>query len=237
MKFRFIVLILCSLVVLPASATNFYIGVNAGLMNQSGTFNVIDGELDPTVGLDRPKDYFLEESDDLTYSGYVGYKLGSDLFIEVGYAKNSEVKGETRRLSSFPPEAERGAFEDYETNYVYTSFVGIWPMGKRWAISTRLGFSVWNIDYTQSSSDIPASGELPTREQIESGEVPVNNILITKLSDNTSALLLGLGISYALNRNIEFKLAVENHFLDFSFTNVELDYTSLSYTLGVAYHF
>ena len=245
MKFQSILLFVLFLIsVSPASATNFYVGINAGILQQEGTFSVIDDTLNPSVNIDRPKHYDLPDGSDLTYSLYAGYKLASDLFLEVGFASNAEIQGEVRAQPPFvdpdpnaPVFADRAALEDYETDYVYVAFVGIWPVQNNWAFSARLGFSIWNIDYTQYSSDIPTTG-LPTREELTTDlSANLNDVLVSRLSDNTSALLLGFGVSYALDQNIEFKLSLESHLADFSFTNLELDYDAASLTLGAAYHF
>ena len=242
MKFQSVLLFVLFLIfVSPASATNYYVGLNAGVLDQQGTFSVIDDRLNSSVNIDRTKDYQLPDGSDLTYSIYAGYKLASDLFFEVGFAGNEEIQGETRaQLPSEPPvagEVERAALEDYKTDYVYAAFVGIWPVQNNWAFSARLGFSIWNIDYTQYSADTPVTG-LPTREQLTTDlSANLNNVLVSRLSDNTSALLVGLGVSYALDQNIEFKLSLESHLGDFSFTNLELDYDATSVTLGAAYHF
>jgi len=238
MKFQSILLFVLFLIfVSPASATNFYVGMNAGVLDQQGTFSVIDDALNPSVNIDRPKDYALPDGSDLTVSLYAGYKLASDLFLEVGYARNAEIEGETRAQPSFPGEPDRGALEDYETDYIYAAFVGVWPVQNNWAFSARLGFSIWSIDYTQYSADIPVTG-LPDREQLTTDSVAnLNNVLVSQLSDNTSAILLGFGVSYALDKNIEFKLSVESHLGDFAFTNLELDYDATTVTIGSAYHF
>jgi len=237
MKFQSILLFGLFLIsVSPVSATNFYVGVNAGALQQEGTFKVIDDALNPSVGIDRPKDYALPDGSDLTYSLFAGYKLASDLFFEVGYANNAEIEGEIRQQPSFTGEPDRAAIEDYETGYIYAAFVGVWPVQNNWALSARLGFSVWDISYKQYSADIPAGG-LTDMADIKDEPTTQVNRLISQLSDTTSAMLLGFGVSYAINKNIELKLSVESHLGDFAFTNLELDYDATSVTLGGAYHF
>ena len=219
-----------------ASATNFYAGANVGAIQQEGTFKVIDDALNPSVGIDRPKDYALPDGSDLTYSLYAGYKLASDLFFEFGFAKNQEIEGDIRQQPSFAGEPDRAAIEDYETDYMYAAFVGVWPVQNNWAFNARLGFSVWDISYKQYSADIPAAGLAGMGDIKEEPTTQVNR-LVSQLSDSTSALLVGFGVSYAINKNIELKLLVESHIGDFAFTNLDLEYDATSVTLGGAYHF
>lgn len=223
MKFCSILFTLLLIFVSPVSATNFYAGVNAGLMNQSGDFSVIDNTLYPSVGIDEEKDYQTPDDSSLTYSLFAGYKLASDLFLEVGFAKNDMLESETRLLASV---SGNSAIETSETDYYYAAFVGLWPIHNNWAFNARLGFSVWDIDYTQTEVDTTVLSTDPNYVVQEQA-----------LSDNTSAMLVGFGISYGFSQNLEFKLSVENHFVDFSFTNLELDYEALSVTIGTVYHF
>ncbi|MCW8936299.1 MAG: outer membrane beta-barrel protein [Gammaproteobacteria bacterium] len=204
-----------------ASATNFYVGINLGATAQSGDFTLIDSSLNPSVGIDTLKDYQAPDDTAGSISLFAGYKLGSDFFLEVTYAQNTEIESPLRTLNS-----GNAGIETSETSYTSVAFVGLWPVDNNWALSARLGFSAWDIDYSQTEVDTALLATDPgyiTQEQF--------------LSDNTSAMLLGFGISYGFSENLELKFNIENHFVDFAFTNLELDYDALTYTFGTAYHF
>ena len=221
MKLRYLVFFLSSLSVTPVSATNFYVGLNAGLMDQSGDMSIIDTRLNPSVGITEVKDYQFPDDSSLTWSPFVGYKLGRDLALEVGYAKNAEIEGVRRLLDS----GEAG-LEKAETDYIYVAFVGVWPIASNWAFNARLGFSVWDLAYTQTVTD-----------PLVANPTAVDVIRTEYLSDTSSATLVGFGASYGFAENFELKLSVEQHFVDFSFTNVNLDFDAFAVTVGTAYHF
>ncbi len=221
MKFRFLYVVLFLVSVSPASATDFYVGFNVGAVEQSGDFTLLDSNPPTGATSTAVKDYQTPDDSAQTRSFFIGYKLGSDLALEVGAANNGKIESAIRTLNS-----GNGGIETTETDYTYVAFVGLWPIKNNWAFNARLGFSVWQINYTQTE----VNTALP--------ETDTNYIIQEQaLSDNTSAILLGVGLSYGLNENIEFKFNVENHFVDFAFTNLELDYSSLTYTFGTAYHF
>ncbi|MCW9048005.1 MAG: outer membrane beta-barrel protein [Gammaproteobacteria bacterium] len=204
-----------------ASAANFYVGINLGATTQSGDFTLVDSSLNPSVGIDTLKDYQAPDETAGSISLFAGYKLGSDLFLEVTYAQNAEIESPLRTLNS-----GNGGIETSETSYTSVAFVGLWPVDNNWALSARLGFSVWDIDYSQTEVDTALLATDP-------GYIVQERFL----SDNTSAMLLGFGISYGFSENLELKFNIENHFVDFAFTNLELDYDALTYTIGTAYHF
>jgi len=230
MKFRLFYIVFLLVLVKPASATNFYVGLNAGIMSQSGDFTVLDTS--PATGstVSSLNDYELPDSDDLTYSVYAGYKLARDIFFEVGYAQNTEIEDLAEFRINTLSDPDRAVVESYETKYIYAAFVGVWPVQNNWAFNGRLGFSVWDMDYVHLSADLPAVLPVSSIDDFE-------NVVAASLTDNSSAILLGFGVSYALDKNIEFKFNVESHSFDFSFTNLELDFTGLNYTIGTAYHF
>jgi len=200
-----------------ASAKNFYVGLNAGIADQSGSFSIIDSRLNPGVGITGPKDYLFPDDSASTFSLLAGYKLGADMALEVGVANNAEIEGSSRALS-----ATETALEKVESNYLYTAFVGVWPMQHGWTISGRLGFSIWDIDFTQTVTDTA---------------VPTDVLRVERLSDTTTVMFFGVGASYGLTSDIELKISIEQHNVGYEFTNVELDDDVLLTTLGVAYHF
>ncbi len=221
MKFRLPYFVLFLILTSPASATNFYFGVNAGGMTEDGDFSLNDSN--PPTGSTSvlAKDYQAPDEVGLTYSLFAGYKLGSDIALEVGYAINEELEGDIRILNT-----GNGGIETVETSYIYAAFVGLWPVQGNWAFNARLGFAVWDINYNQTEVDtalLSTDANYIIQEQF--------------LSDNASAMLLGVGISYGLSENIELKFNIENHFVDFSFTNLELEFDAVSITFGTAYHF
>lgn len=226
MKFRSILVVFFLVFSSSVSATNFYFGLNAGLMSQSGNFTVVDDRLNPSI-TPTIKDYGAPDDSSLTYTLFVGYKLGSDLALEFGFADNDPLTSVGRVIDlDQNPNSILSADETTETSYYYAAFVGLWPVSSSWAFNARLGFSVWKLNYSQTINDTSLLADDP-------------NYVVSQqnFTDNNSALLLGVGLSYGFSKNLEFKLTLENHFVDFSFTNLELDYDALSVTLGTAYHF
>lgn len=204
-----------------AFATSFYFGINLGATAQSGDFTLLDSTLNPGVGIDTLKDYQTPDDTAGSVSIFAGYKLGSDLFLEITYAQNAEIESSVRTLNT-----DNGGIETSETSYTSVAFVGLWPVDNNWALNARLGFSVWDMDYSQT--------EVNTALLVTD---PGYIIQEQFLSDNTSAMLVGFGVSYGFSENLELKLNIENHFVDFAFTNLELDYSALTFTVGTAYHF
>ena len=225
MMFGYIYIVFLLFFVSPVSATNFYVGLNYGSTAQSGEVNIIDTN-PPTGSTGDPVDYQVPDDTSTTKSLYVGYKLGSDIALELGVSRGDIIaSGRIRTPDPDTGEAFFAIGEATEFRYTYIAFVGLWPISNRWAFSTRVGFSVWEFAYAQAEQFVnPAD---PT----------VFDPQTRVLTDNTSATLVGVGISFGVTKNIELKLNAENHFVDFSFTNLELDYTAITYTLGAAYHF
>lgn len=204
-----------------AYASDFYLGVNLGGLDQSGDFRLIDSSLHPEVGIDSEKNLALPDEVANSVSLLAGYKLSADMALEAGFARNDKVKGEYRAIS-----ATEWALEETETSYLYAALVGVWPVSGGWAFNARLGVAIWDIDYTQQVYD--ASVTDPAGAEVQRVET---------LSDTTSATLLGVGVSYGLTSTMEVKLGLETHLADFSFTNLELENDLHLLQLGLAYHF
>jgi len=217
MNLRYLAFCISCFTFSSVSANNFYVGLNAGVADQTGAFSIIDTRLNPSVGITGAKDYLFPEDGVSTFSLLAGYKLGSDLAIEIGVANNADIEGVSRALS-----ATETAIETVQSDYIYAAFIGVWPLQNGWALSGRLGFSVWDIGFEQTVTDTA---------------VPTDVLRVESLSDTTSAMFLGLGVSYGITQNIELKLSIEQHNVDFAFTNVELENDILLGTIGMAYHF
>ena len=217
MNSRYLFVIIFCMSIGSVSAENFYLGLNVGVADQSGDFSISDKRLNSNVGITEAKDYLFPQENTDTYNLLAGYKLGADMGFEIGVASNSEVEGISRSLS-----ATETALEKIESNYIYAAFIGVWPLQNGWAISGRLGFSVWDINYTQTVTDTA---------------VPADVLREETLSDTTAANFIGLGLSYGVTPDIELKWLVEQHHVDFAFTNVNLDGSILLSTIGFAYHF
>ncbi len=229
MMFRYTHIVFLLFFVSPASATNFYAGFNVGITDQGGDFTVTDTTLNPAVGIDELSDYKVPDDTGISGMFFMGYKLGADISIEVGYQINNiNTEKEIVEGGSTLRVLDNGnsVIESAETRYTSVAFVGFWPIHRRWALNARLGFSVWDMTYKQT--------EINTLlDPSDTGYIVQSQVL----SDSTSATLLGVGVSFGVTKNIELKLNAENHFVDFSFTNLELDYKAITYSLGAAYHF
>ena len=225
MKFYSALLIVFTLYSLPASASNFYAGLQHGIMNHSGDMTIIDDTINSSVGLNREQDYQVPEDSSATASLFLGYKLSRDLSIEIVKGGASKVTGSLR--AHVPETTNNLAEESLEANFTSISFVGIWPVKGNWALSTRLGFSSWGVEYEQRVVD----GDITDITD------PAYEIQTQKLTDTAAGMLLGVGITYGFNANVEFRFLVEQHFVDFGFNNIDLDYEALSLTAGAAYHF
>jgi opacity protein-like surface antigen len=204
-----------------AYASDFYLGVNLGALDQSGDFQLVDSSLHPEVGIDSEKNLALPDEVANSVSLLAGYKLSADMALEAGLARNDKVKGEYRAIS-----ATEWAQEETETSYLYAALVGVWPVGGGWAFNARLGVAIWDIDYTQQVYDASVTEPADAVAQ-----------RVETLSDTTSATLLGVGVSYGLTSNMEVKLGLETHLADFAFTNLELENDLHLLQLGLAYHF
>lgn len=221
MKFLYLTTALLFLVNTPVAAKNYYMGLNVGTVSQSGDFSVINDELNPDVGIDEVGEYIAPDDSGFSTSLYVGYKLASDLALEIGIVSNEELTPSLRTLENGDEVTEKS-----QSSYYYAAFVGIWPIQGNWAFTTRLGFSFWSLDYSQTT--------------VNSALQPTDPAYIIKdqpFSDNTSAISIGIGASYGLNESLEIRLSIEQHAVDFAFTNLELDYDATSIMLGTAYHF
>ncbi len=204
-----------------AQANNYYIGLNLGNLDQSGSFRVVDTSLDPTVNIDDVNDYQSPDDGALSTSLYVGYKLAHDFSLEVGFVSSEELISPIRNLNTGGE-----AREVSETGYYYAAFIGLWPIQNNWAFSARLGFSVWDLDYSQTQVNTALDSSDPdyiVQEQL--------------FSDTNSAMLFGVGLNYGLNKSFELRLLLEHHEVDFEFTNLELDYDALTIGVGAVYHF
>ncbi len=205
----------------PAAASDYYVGLNLGTIDQSGTFDVLDERLNPSVGIDTVQNYQLPEDQASMASLLVGFKLGRDIALEMGYAKGEELESDIR---SKPSGDE--VIETSRVSYYFAAFSGIWPVSGSWALNARLGFSVWRLNYLQSTVD---TALLPSD--------PAYIIQRQPFSDNAPGLFLGVGLSYGLSSSMELRLSFEQHLVDFSFTNLELDYDVATASLGLMYHF
>jgi len=225
MKFYSALFIVFSLFTLPATASNFYAGLQHGIMNHSGDMTINDNTINSSVGLDAEQDYQVPDDSSATGSLFLGYKLSRDLSIELVKGVASKVTGSFR--SHVPATTNNLAEESLESDFTSISFVGIWPVKGNWALSTRLGFSSWGVEYEQRVVD----------GSITDTTDPAYEVQKQSLTDTAAGMLLGVGITYGFNANVEFRLLAEQHFVDFGFTNIDLDYEALSLTAGAAYHF
>ncbi|HEY9200620.1 MAG TPA: outer membrane beta-barrel protein [Gammaproteobacteria bacterium] len=204
-----------------ACASDFYLGVNLGALDQSGEFRLVDSTLYPDVGIDSEKNLALPDEVASSVSLLAGYKLSRDMALEAGFVRNDKVKGEYRAIS-----ATERALEETETSYLYAALVGVWPVNGGWAFNARLGVAIWDMDYTQLVYDASVTDP-----------VDAETSRVETLSDTTSATLLGIGVSYGLTSSLEIKLGLETHLAEFAFTNLELENDLHLLQLGLAYHF
>jgi hypothetical protein len=204
-----------------AYASDFYLGINLGMLDQSGEFRLVDSSLYPGVGIDSEKNLALPDESANSVSLLAGYKLSRDMALEVGIARNQQVKGGYRVLN-----ATESALEKVESSYLYTALVGVWPVSGGWAFNARLGVAIWDMDYIQQVYDASVTDPAAAETQ-----------RVETLSDTTSATLLGIGVSYGLTSTLEIKLGLETHLADFAFTNLELENDLHLLQLGLAYHF
>ncbi len=221
MKFYYRFIALFFLFSSSAFASNYYVGLNLGLNEQSGKLKVIDETINPAVDIDAVLDYKLPDDSSLNYSVFAGYKLGRDLILEIGFAVNDDIDSSIRQTTN-----GIDVLESSSSSYYYAAFVGMWPISGNWAFNARLGFSVWDLDYDQIEVDtslLPSDAGYVINEQ--------------SFSDSTSGMLIGIGGSYGYNENLEFKLSLDSHLVDFAFTNLDVDYDSTVLTVGVIYHF
>ena len=221
------------LFVQPAFASDYYFGLNLGLADQSTKLNLQDSSVDPTVNIDYVKDYQAPDDSSGAYSVFLGYRLGRDIALEIGYVKNSELEGDIRTLNDggvIDPDTSLPtdylAKEDIESSFNYLALVGVWPVANNWSMNARLGVASWTLDYSQTVLNNNLAVDDPDRE-----------VRVESYSDSSSALFLGVGMSYGFSESMEIRLAYDFHAVDMNFTNVDAEYEVGMLSLGAALHF
>jgi hypothetical protein len=149
-----------------SQASNFYVGVYAGYAAHESTIDVVNKSLIPVLGFDFVKDYQAPDDSESFYALSLGYQLGKDLALELGYTKIKEYQGDPRTFLdlSVPvnpgdvptdnPDTNLFAEEVVETDFMSVSLVGQWPIHKRWAFHAKLGVAAWKYRYTQVLTNI-----------------------------------------------------------------------------------
>lgn len=128
-------MVLTCLVCGTASENNFYVGLNAGVADQTGKFSIIDARLNPDVGITGAKNYLFTDDAASTYSLLAGYKLGADMAIEIGVADNADIEGVSRTVSTTGT-----AYEKVQTDYMYAALISVWPIKNGWALKRSFRF-------------------------------------------------------------------------------------------------
>lgn len=219
-RFSFVFTLLFLGHVSSVQASDYYFGINSGLLMQDGKINVVDDQLYPDVGINEVLEYELADDNAFSVSLFAGYALSKDLVLEIGYVKNDDLSTEIRAQKNGDDVIEKN-----ESSYLYTAFVGIWPLQNKLAMSARLGFSVWDFDYQQETVNTTLDSDDPSY------------VMQTQLfSDTTTSVFWGLGLSYGVSPELELRLNLDSHSVDIGFTNLELDYDAMSVTLGLVYH-
>jgi len=217
----------------PAYASDYYVGLNLGVSDQSTKFTLLDSSVDPTVNINYQKDYQAPEDSTAAYGVFFGYRLGRDVALEFGHVKIQLLEGELRPLNDggvIDPDTSLPtdylAAEDVDSNFNYLALVGAWPMGNNWSVHAKIGVSTWSLNYSQT---------------VEDNSVPVNDpgrlVRVESYSDTSSALFYGLGMSYGFSESIEIRLAYDLHKVDMSFTNVDVEHKVGLASLAAAWHF
>lgn len=215
MKFCYRLFLALCVLTSPASAKSFYAGIALGLNDQDGKFKVNDQTIDPlNFNIDKVQDYKMPEESELNYSVFVGYKLGRDLMLEIGLSRNDDAIIDGERLSANNDLVTEGSDVDFS----YAAFVGLWPLDDQMAINARFGFTSWDLEY----------GQL---------QITSDDVFLQVFRDNASGMFVGVGLSYGLDPDLELKFNIERHTVDFTFTNLDVEYDATILTVGVAYHF
>lgn len=222
---------------MPVSyASDFYVGVYAGISDHSSDIGVVDNALE-APGFDIIKDYQTPDDVQPHYAINFGYKLGKDLAIELGITKISEYEGDRRTFIDLTkpidpadpfvdnPDTDLVADEIVKTDYLSFSFIGEWPIQQRIALHAKLGFAAWKYTYTQVLTDIDPVTAEETEFRFET------------FSDTGVDILYGVGLAYAVNQTFEIRLDVEAHSFSPQFTNIDIDADLTMISLGVITHF
>jgi|GEM_PF-5963656 len=218
-----------------ASAVDFYMGVDAGIVSQSPKFSLDDTSIDPSLGISFVKDYQAPSEATSAYGLVLGYNLAPDVAIEWGYTYIGDLEGDLRTLNdgndldpTQPPNTPTDylALETIRSESSYLALVGVWPFAGNWSLTARIGLSTWQLSYSQ---------------QVENNLLPVDDanriVRVESYRDTASGILYGLGMSYGMNQHIEFRLNYTYTSVDFAFTNVNLTQDAGYLTLGMLYHF
>ena len=227
MKFAVTVLCVLCVIALPLQASNYYVGVGGGNASQQIKINVLDNSVDPQIpNVLIAKDYQAGELDVSTGSFYVGYRIGSDMALEVGVTRLADMIGLARTIDTVDTNRAtmHVAEETVTVAFSYLSLLGAWPLTENLVFHTQLGFASWTFDYSQAISELNVSTQA----------TPVR---VEAYSDSSISGLYGVGFSYALGDWVELSLNYDTLKIKPVFVNVEIEDSVKLFSLGLIVHF
>ena len=213
---------------LPVWASNYYVGVSSGSAAQQVSLTVVDNATDPQIpNVLVPKDYQAGEIDVSTGSIFAGYRMGSDMALEVGVTRIADMAGLLREIDSVDndPITSHMAEETVSTSFSYVSLLGVWPFTENLAFHIRAGLASWSFDYAQAIFSVDTSTQALTPVRVEA------------YSDTAVSGLYGAGFSYAVGDWIELSLKYEVLNIEPVFVNVRVENSVQCLSLGLVMHF
>ena len=228
MKSPAILFIVLCLPQLPATASNYYAGFSSGNAAQQIQITVLNNALNPQIpNVIFPKDYQAAELDVTTSSVFVGYRMGSDMALEVGVTRLADLVGLLRVINTVDtdPGTTHVAKETVAVNFSYASLLGVWPLTENLVLHTQLGLASWTFDYSQAIYEQNPSTLNLTAVRTES------------YHDSNVAGIYGAGFSYAVGDWIELSLEYDAMKLKPEFVNVDIEDTVKLVSLGMVVHF
>jgi hypothetical protein len=232
------------LTVQTVAASNYYVGFNLGGASQDPKISVIDNSLDPDIpNVSYTKNYVVPDATASAYSLFFGYRLGTDVAMEVGFVQTAEVDSDMHGIDDGDDTTDLVATEASQFTYNYLALVGVWPVGTNWTFSGKLGVASWQYDFRQEVFDVDSSSTATPLTIPTSGPVslpPGVGLLpesTDSYSDTGSDFFYSLGMGYGVNRHFDVKAELVFHAFDPEFINVNTEQQVILFFLGGTYHF
>ncbi|MBI3186885.1 MAG: hypothetical protein HYZ31_03305 [Gammaproteobacteria bacterium] len=228
MKRSVILFFVLSVIYLPVWAGNYYAGFSSGSAAQQISLVVVDNATDPQIpNVLVPKDYQAGELDVTTGSFFLGYRMGSDMALEVGVIRIADLTGKMRAINSvdIDPATNHVAEETVAMSLNYVSWLGVWPLTENLAFQIRAGLANWSFDYAQTIYAMDSSTQALSLTRVEA------------YSDNNISGIYGAGFSYAVGDWIEMSLKYEVLDIEPVFVNIRAEDSIQLMSLGLVMHF
>lgn len=228
MKSPVILMMVLCMAYLPAHASNYYVGVSSGNAAQEIQITILNNAVDPQIpNVLFPKDYQAGKIDVTTGSLFAGYRMGSDMALELGLTRLTDMAGLPRPINTVDndPSSSHVAEETVSVEFTSISLLGVWPLTENLVFHTQLGLANWSFDYSQALFELNTTTQVLTPVRVEA------------YSDSSISGLYGAGFSYAIGDWFELSLDYDALKLKPVFVNVEIEDSVKMFSFGIVMHF